>query len=472
MLFRSIRKTRVAEGEKGGITQHLGAYEVDTSHGKIVFLDTPGHEAFDKMRKRGIKVADVAILIVAADDGVMPQTVEAIEHARSMGIPMLVAINKVDKADNARIESTLSGLSQHGVLVESWGGDVVSVPISAKEGTGIDDLLEVVALQAEVLELKARTSGAGIGYVLESKLERGRGPVGTVLLQHGLAAIGDYFVAGKTYGRISSILNTHNKRIKSFGVATPVGVSGFDALADAGDVFKVVPFAEYKKAKSDKRVLSDVNYSQLNTFSTGEKVHKVILKVDTNSSREALMQAIQKLSSEVDENIVIVSATVGNISEGDVSLASTLGATIFGFGVKTDIGAVAIARRLKVSIKSFYIIYHLVDALKLEIEQAREPEIVEEKTGEAVVLKVFNVKRLGVIAGCQVKSGKIVLGGKVVVYRNHDKVGEGVIKTLQKEKRSQKEVAAGFECAFIVDGFSEWQEGDFVENYIQKKVEK
>src|SRR3990167_2395482 len=451
-LLDYIRKSRVASREKGGITQHLGAYEVKTSHGNIIFIDTPGHEAFDKMRMRGVKVADIAILIVAADDGVMPQTIEAIEHARSIGIPIIVAINKVDKVDPSRIESVLTGLSKQGLLAESWGGDTVCVPISAKNGTGVNDLLEILALQSEVLELKARTTGPGVGYVLESRFEKGRGPVGTLILQHGAGTIGDYFIAGSTGGRISSVVDSAGKRIKSFGVTIPVGVSGFDSLPQAGDVFKIVSFAEYKKAKSVNKQASVANYSQLYTADADTRVYKIILKVDTNSSKEALVQAIGKLSGQLEENIVIAHASVGNVSERDVSLAETLGAHIYGFGVKTDVGALSIARRLKLPIQNFYVIYHLLDALKLAIEQTRAPIIVEEKTGSALVTKVFDVKRLGVIAGCQVKDGKIVQGGKVVVYRNRAKVGEGTIKTLQKEKKSQKEVLAGFECAFIVDG--------------------
>ncbi|HJM68597.1 MAG TPA: translation initiation factor IF-2 [Candidatus Babeliales bacterium] len=472
-LLDYIRKSRVAEREKGGITQHLGAYEVKTDNGNVIFIDTPGHEAFDKMRMRGVKVADIAILIVAADDGVMPQTVEAIEHARAVGVPIIVAINKIDKVDKAGLESVYAGLSKHGLLSEAWGGDTVCVPVSAKEGTGVDDLLEILALQSEVLELKARASGPGVGYVLESRLEKGRGPVGTLILQHGTAKIGDYFIAGNTGGRISSVVDSAGNRVKTFGVTIPVGVSGFDTLPQAGDVFKIVPFAEYKKAKSSSKQAPVAVYSQLHTTDPNAQVYKIILKVDTNSSKEALVQAIEKLSSELEEESIVIAHTgVGNVSENDISLASTLGAHIYSFGVKTDVGAVAIARRLKLSIENFYVIYHLLDALKLAIEKGRAPKFVEEKTGEAMVLKVFNVKRLGVIAGCQVKDGKIVHGGKVVVYRNRAKVGEGIIKTLQKEKKSQKEVLTGFECAFILDGFSDWQEGDIAECYIQKKVEQ
>lgn len=469
-LLDYIRKARVAAGEKGGITQHLGAYEVKTSHGNVVFLDTPGHEAFDRMRARGVRVADVVILIVAADDGVMPQTIEAIGHARSMDVPIIVAINKVDKVDESRIEATLSDLSRQGLVAESWGGDTVTVNVSAKEGTGVDELLDILALQSEVLELKSRKSGPGLGYVLESKMEKGRGAVATVLLQRGEASVGDYFVAGETGGRINSLVDSHKQRIKKVGVSMPVQLGGLDSLAQAGDVFKVVPFAEYKKAKSEKKAPQDMG-QQAHQGVDGESSIKILLKVDTNSTKEALVASIQKLAKSIDEKVAIVYSGVGNVTESDISLADNVGASIYAFGVKVDVGAQSIARRLKIDVQTFYVIYHLLDALQEAIEKAKKPEIIEEKSGVAEVRKVFNMKNVGVIAGCYVKDGTIKHGGRVEVYRNHDKVGEGVIKTLQSDRKTKKEVASGYECAFIVDGFNDWEEGDLVECLVTKQAE-
>jgi translation initiation factor IF-2 len=468
-LLDYIRKTRVASREKGGITQHLGAYEVETKHGKIIFLDTPGHEAFTSMRERGVRVADLAVLVVAADDGVMPQTVEAIGQARSVNLPIIVAINKVDKVDQRRIETVMTGLTKQGLVCEDWGGDTVCVPISAKEGTKVDSLLELVALQSELLELKTKDSGSGVGYILETKMEKGRGPVGTLILQQGRVRVGDYFVSGNVRGRINSIVDTFGKKLRDVGPTVPVQIAGFDSMAQAGDSFKVVSFVDYKKSKPE--AVSVVSGPQLTASGQEAQGLKIVLKADTNSSKEAIVAAIQKLSQELNENIVVIQSGIGNVNGGDVDFAATFKAQVFGFGVKTEVGAQMEAQKTNTAIKTFYVIYHLLDSIKESLAKLKEPEYIEEKTGEAVVRKVFDIKGLGVIAGCYVRDGKVVQSGKVVITRDKRKVGEGTIKTLQRDRKSFKEVSSGFECAFLVDGFSAWQEEDVVECFVKKLVE-
>lgn len=464
-LLDYIRKTRVALREKGGITQHLGAYAVSTPHGEIIFLDTPGHEAFTTMRMRGVKVADMAILIVAADDGVMPQTIEAIKHAREAKVPIIVAVNKIDKAGLSRLDDIKTQLSKQGLLVEDWGGDVVCVPISAKEGTGIDHLLEMVNLQAELLELKTSSKGPGVGYILESKIERGRGPVGTIILQYGSANVGDFFVAGNIVGRINSLSDYLGKNIKKLGPTIPAQIAGFDELPQAGDVFRIVSQEEYKKARSGQIKKIEVpSHCEV----SGESIN-VILKVDTYSSQDALVSAIQKLATQECKNISIIYAGVGVITESDVMLASTAGARIYGFGIKPEFHVQSLAKRLGVFIGSYFVIYHLLDDLKEFIEASRQPEKVIKKIGEAIILKVFNIKGAA-IAGCSVKSGKIIRGAHAVVWRGPSKIGEGKIQTLQREKRSMKEVASGFECGLVITGLVDYQPDDRIECFVEEVV--
>jgi len=465
-LLDYIRKTRVAQREKGGITQHLGAYKVNTRHGEIVFLDTPGHEAFMMMRMRGVRVADVAILIVAADDGVMPQTIEAIKYAKEAKVPIIVAINKIDKSEPKRLEEIKTQLSRQDILVEDWGGDVVCVPISAKEGTGVDDLLEMINLQSEMLELKASTSGFGIGYILESKIEKGRGPVGTVILQHGIAKIGDYFVAGGIVGRINSIVDSSGAKIKELHPVNPALIAGFDEIPQAGDIFRIVSHDEYKKNRSEKP-----NKFKLSQFGEvdSEGALNLIVKADTNSSKDALVAALEKVGAKENKKISVIYAGVGSINESDVMLASTAQARVYGFGVKPEAQVQALAKRLKISIVCLPVIYHLLDDLKDLIKKTRKPKIVTKKTGEAVVLKVFHIKG-STVAGCSVKSGKILRGGKIVIYRDNKKIGEGVIQTLQREKRSMKEVAKDFECGIVSPDFSDYKEGDRIECFVEEEV--
>jgi len=460
-LLDFIRKTRVAAREKGGITQHLGAYEVKTRQGDIVFLDTPGHEAFYKMRGRGAGAADIAILIVAADDGVMPQTIEAIKHAKAAGIPIIVAINKVDKVDATRIDAIKQSLVQYDLLPEEFGGEVVIVPISAKFGQGVDNLLEMVVLQSQLMELTAEVSGAAKGHVLEAKPERGRGSVGTILCQHGRLRIGDYFVCGQTGGKVSSLIDSTGKRVVEVGPCTPVQVAGFSALPEVGDFFEVVSQGEYRKLKARVVGLGAARHSLI------EGALSLVIKVDTSSSREALLGAISRLGQKLEKKFNVIYAGIGDVSESDIMLALNTGSLIFVFHVKIEQNAILLAQRHGVSIESFDIIYKLLEALEGLVEKGKEVKKVLTKIGEAIVRKVFDIKGIGVIAGCYVREGRIVRNGTLVVWRGKQKIGEGPISSLQRERRVVKEVHAGFECGFLIKGFADWAVDDKVECFLE-----
>jgi translation initiation factor IF-2 len=466
-LLDYIRKTRVAFKEKGGITQHLGAYEATTSHGNIVFLDTPGHEAFVKIRQRGIKVADIVILIVAADDGVMPQTVEAIKYALSMKVPIVVAINKVDKVDTARLDIIKRQLNQYGITVEDWGGDIICVPISAKTGVGVDRLLEMVALQAEMMELRAEINVPANGYILESSSEKGRGVVVTLIAQNGILKVGDYVLCGNTSGHISSLFDSYGKRIKEMHPALPAQAAGFDGRPEAGDFFKVIQKDEYLKAKSsgeDKASLAGKRFMYQNGIN-------LLVKADNHSSLEAIVEGIDRLSKKQKKGFNILRQEVGDVNEGDIEFAFNTGARIICFNTKTETNAHVLADRRKVSILYFGIIYKLLEDLEKIIEAAKDIEMVKSKIGEAYVLRVFDIKKVGVIAGSVVRDGRFTRDGFAMIWRGKTKVGEGKITSLQRDKKTVKEVFTGFECAFMVDGFTDWAEDDRVECYIdiQKK---
>lgn len=459
-LLDFIRKTKVASREKGGITQHLGAYEATTSHGKIVFLDTPGHEAFAKIRQRGLRVADIAILVVAADDGVMPQTIEAINFAKRIGLPIIVAITKVDKVEKTKIEVIKRELSQHGLLPEEWGGTVICVPVSAITGQGIDQLLEMVLLQSQIMELRTSLEVPAQGFVLESKVEKGRGPVATVITQQGIIALGDYFISGEAVGRINNLVDSYGKRMEKALPATPIQVSGFEQLPRVGDSFEIVSKEQYAKARSKKpesRGLMDKKITQ-------EQAINLIVKADNHSSQEAIVDAIVKLKLPIAFNII--HSSVGDVSESDVELAANTESIIVGFHIKSELNAQLLAQRRHVKIELFDIIYRLLEALEKEVEEQKEIETVRKKIGEAVVRQVFDIKNIGVIAGCYVKDGKFVRDGIIIILRGNRKVGEAKIKSLQREKKSVKEVHGGFECGILTDGFSEWQVEDRIECYI------
>ncbi len=460
-LLDYIRKTRVAFKEKGGITQHLGAYEATTSHGNIVFLDTPGHEAFIKIRQRGIKVADIVILLVAADDGVMPQTVEAIKYALSMKVPVVVAINKVDKVDTSRLDVVKRQLNQYGITVEDWGGDVICVPISAKAGTGVDRLLEMVALQAEMMELRAEINVPADGYILEASSEKGRGWVVTIIAQNGILKVGDYVLCGTTSGHISSLFDSYGKRIKEAHPAIPVQAAGFDGRPEAGDFFRVVSKNEYLKAKA-----SDVRASLAGKRFMYENGLNVLVKADNHSSLEAIVEGIDRLSKKLKKGFNILRQDVGDVNEGDIEFAFNTGARIVCFNVKTESNAHALADRRKVPILYYGIIYKLLEDLDSIAQAAKDIEMVRTKIGEASVLRVFDIKKVGVIAGAIMRDGRFTRDGYAVIWRGKTKIGEGKITSLQRDKKSVKEVFTGFECAFMVDGFSDWAEDDRVECFI------
>ncbi len=387
-LLDFIRKTRVAAKEKGGITQHLGAYEAQTSQGNIVFLDTPGHEAFSKIRMRGTKVADIAILIVAADDGVMPQTIEAIKIAKSLEVPIVVAINKIDKVDPTRLETIKRQLSQYDLLPEDWGGQVVVVPISAKEGKNIDQLLEMILLQAQLMELKADVAGASKGYVLEAKFEKGRGPVATVISQHGILKIGDYFLAGKVNGRVSSLVNSFGVRLKEVGPSVPVQVAGFEGLPEAGDYFEVVSKEQQRKGivpVERKNIMQSRIFAKDNTIN-------VIVKTDTNSSKEALVESIEKLSKKTPKSFSIVFAGVGDVSESDIALAANTGAKIISLHVKADQKALLLAQRDDIVIHNYDIIYKLLESLEEMAQAAKEIKLVRKKMAKQACSKFLILK--------------------------------------------------------------------------------
>jgi translation initiation factor IF-2 len=467
-LLDYIRKTKIAAKEKGGITQHLGAYEVDLPQGKIVFLDTPGHEAFSLLRMRGAKAADIAVLVVAADDGVMPQTIEAIKHAKSVDIPIIVAINKIDKVGPQQIEAVKQQLIRQELVLEEWGGTTIIVPISAKTGAGVDELLDVLVLQSQVMELKANLSVNARGYVLESKLEKGLGPVATVICQHGKLKIGDFFFAGNTKGKINSIVDSYGKKLTVAGPSVPVKVSGFEELPQAGDLFAVVSESDYKKGEKPSQITVTAPVAS-KTISEG-KIN-LILKSDNASSKEALVESIGKLSAKFENKFNIIASEIGDVNESDITLASNTKSTIYTFHVRAPKNLLPLAQTLGVYIKHFDIIYKLLEELEAIAEAAKPIKMISKKVGEALVLKVFEIKNIGVVAGAQVKSGKFVRDGKVIVWRNKQKIGEGKIKSLERDRKPVKEVQTGFECAFLVDGFDAWQVDDKVECY-QEIVDK
>ncbi|HEV2916226.1 MAG TPA: translation initiation factor IF-2 [Candidatus Babeliales bacterium] len=462
-LLDFIRKTRVAEKEKGGITQHIGAYEVSTLKGNLIFIDTPGHEAFTKIRHRGSRVADLAILVIAGDDGMMPQTIEAIKHIKAAQLPVVVAINKMDKADPARLDIIKRQLAQQDLLPEDWGGQIVCVPISAKTGLGVDNLLEMVALQAQLLELRANAHDLGKAYVLESKIDKGRGAIATIIGYYGTIKIGDYFICGKVTGHITSLINSYGILLSHVGPSIPVSVAGFDALAEVGDYFAVVSKEEYRQARARNQ-----NIATATTQRAGQAdAVNIIIKTDTNSSREALLESIEKIARTSPVGIHIVLSGVGLVNESDVELAYNTGAHIIVFNIKPETKAMLLAQQRGVSISQFSVIYTLLEYLTAYVESKRVQEMVSKKIGEAEVLRVFDIKGVGTIAGCRVTEGKFSKDGSVAVWREGYKIGSGKIASLQREKRTVKEVAAGFECGFMIEGFTDFIVGDRVECFIQ-----
>lgn len=454
-LLDYIRKTKVALGEAGGITQHLGAYSVPTSHGNVVFLDTPGHEAFSVMRERGVSVADVVALVVAADDGVRPQTIESIKAAQALKAPIVVVINKIDKVDQARIETVKRELSQYGLLSDEWGGETPYALISAKTGTGVDALLELLALQADMLDLVTSSAVAARGYILESQIQKGRGSVASLLLHCGTLSVGDFFMCGKVDGRVNSIVDGTGKSLKSVGPSKPVLVSGFYDFPRAGDLLQISSQKEVKKHQS--AVERDVEVKQL--YDASQAAINVIVKVGSFSSLDAVVQSLQSIKINRALEIRVISSGVGDINERDIEFAEQAHAIIYGLDVKVERNAAAL--KSEVPVKTYAIIYKLLDDARESVLKTKKPEYIETQLGKAIVKAIFKVNS-SIIAGAGVHQGSMKKGEFVAVYRNSKKVGEGLIKSLQKEKRAVDTAPEGFDCAFRIDNFESWKIGDEV----------
>jgi translation initiation factor IF-2 len=475
-----IRKTRVTEGEAGGITQHIGAYHVNTGKGYIVFLDTPGHEAFTAMRSRGASVTDIVILVVAADDGVMPQTVEAINHARAAGAPIIVAINKIDKA-NAEPEKVQRELSEEGLLPEDWGGETIFVPVSAKTHEGLDNLLEMVLLQAEMLELEANPEKPAIGHVVEARLDSGRGPVATVLIKEGTLRTGTPVVCGVHYGKVRAMLNDSGQQVQIAGPAIPVEVIGLSGVPMAGD--DLVALKDEKSAKQvsmhrlqrhrskelakTSRLSLDKLYESLQA---GEaKDLNVIIKADVNGSIEALRDAMVKLSNE-EININVIHSATGTVSESDVSLATVSEAIIIGFNVRPTPKVQEMAQEEHVDMRFYSIIYDIIKDIQDAMVGMMESTFEERVLGRAEVRETFHIPRIGTIAGCYVTDGRIERGQLIRVLRDGVISYDGKVGSLRRFKDDAKEVQNGFECGIGVENFNDVKIGDILECYYLEEI--
>ncbi|PYM14671.1 MAG: translation initiation factor IF-2 [Candidatus Rokuibacteriota bacterium] len=478
-LLDAIRRTKVAEKEFGGITQHIGAYQVLTGHGKVTFLDTPGHEAFTAMRARGAQVTDIVILVVAADDGVMPQTVEAINHAKAANVPMVVAVNKVDKpeADAERVKRELANL---GLIPEEWGGQTIYVPTSAKRGTGVDQLLEMTALQAEVLELRANPNRSAKGVIIESRLDRGRGPVATALIQSGTLKEGEAVVAGSYSGRIRALVDATGKKVKSAGPSDPVEILGLGGVPAAGDVIVAVSDErkarqiaamrqerEKLKVKAVTRVTLEGLHRQIESGEVKEL--RLVLKADVQGSAEAVTEALERLSTD-EVKLKVIHSSVGAINESDVMLASASNAIVLGFNVKADPKATAQAQANGVDVRHYNVIYEAINDLKAALAGMLAPEIRETRFGVAQVRQIFVISKLGPICGSFVQEGKVVRGVKVRVRRGDSVIGEGTVGSLKRFKDEVREVLAGQDCGIGVDGVNGIQAGDLLEIFTTEEV--
>ena len=479
-LLDYIRRAKVASGEAGGITQHIGAYHVETARGMISFLDTPGHEAFTAMRARGAKATDIVILVVAADDGVMPQTREAIKHAKAAGVPIVVAINKIDKPD-ANSERVKNELVVEEVVPEEFGGDSPFVSVSAKTGQGIDALLEQVLLQAEVLELRAPVDAMAKGLVIEAQLDKGRGPVATVLVQSGTLKAGDIVLAGSTYGRVRAMLDENGRTIKTAGPSIPVEIQGLTEVPQAGDEFMVMSderrareIATYRAGKFRNTKLAKQQAAKLeNMFAdmaaSEIKMVPIIVKADVQGSQEALAQSLVKLSTD-EVKVQMVYTAVGGISESDVNLAIASKAVIIGFNTRADAGARKLAENNGVDIRYYNIIYDAVDELKAAMSGMLTPEKKEEVIGTAEIRQVFKVSKIGSIAGCMVTAGVVRRSARLRLLRNNMVVFTGELESLKRFKDDAKEVKESFECGLNIKNYNDIQEGDLLEFYEIREI--
>ena len=480
-LLDAIRQTNVIEGEAGGITQAIGAYHVHVKDRDIVFLDTPGHEAFTAMRARGAKVTDIVVLVVAADDGVMEQTVEAINHSRSAGVPIIVAVNKIDKP-NATPDRIKQELAQHNLMSEEWGGDALFADISAKKKIGIENLLELILLQADVLELKADPDRPARGIVIEAKLDKGRGPVATVLIQEGTLREGDAFSAKTEYGRVRAMIDDQGRRVKEAGPSMPVEVIGFSSVPQAGSEFigvedekKAKNISEYwirKEREKELAASSKITLEQLyQRIKEGAKELNVILKADVQGSLEALTEALHKLSTD-EIKLKLIHSSTGAITETDVMLASASDAIILGFRVRPDARVVEIAEKEGVEIKLYDIIYNAINDVRAAMEGLLEPEFKEVVQGRAEVRETFRIVKVGTVAGCYVTDGKIPRSASVKLVRDGVVVYDGKIASLKRFKDDAKEVTAGMECGLGIEGYNDIRTGDVIEAYITEQIER
>jgi translation initiation factor IF-2 len=472
-LLDFIRKSRVAESEKGGITQQVAAYEVQTKHGNLVFVDTPGHEAFSLMRERGVLLADLVVLIVALDDGIKPQTIECIKVINTFGATAVVALNKIDKTSQDRIDVVKGQLADQGLLPDDWGGQTPCVAISAKTGQGVDELLDVIRLQADMLDLKTSSQEKARGFVLESKMEHGRGAVATVILQQGTICRGDHFICGPASGKVSSIKNFVGKNLECAGPSIPALIAGFSELAQPGDIFEFVGDAESVKKHQKqmvKPIASDaVKVGQEGSVSLADGGINVIVKASTLLSKEALLASITKLNQAQAEKIRVIDVGVGDINENNVTLAITTKSVIYGLGVKVNKEAQHVSKK-GVTIKLFDIIYQLLDDAQEMVKQSRVKKVEQKVVGVARVKAIFRIKTIGVVAGAGVESGSLLQHGKVKILRNKELIGQGIIKTLQKDRNKVSSVEQGSDCAFSVESFADWKEGDVVQHYVENLI--
>ncbi len=481
-LLDYIRKAKVTSQEAGGITQHIGAYTVNINNNKIVFLDTPGHEAFTAMRSRGAKVTDISILVVAADDGVMPQTIEAINHSKDAGVPIIVAINKIDK-DGANPDRVKTELADNGLLPEDWGGDVITMPVSAKTGEGIDELLEMVLMVAEVEELKANPNRMAIGTVIEAQLDKGRGPVATVLVQKGTLNSGDMVISGTSTGRIRAMFDDKGKKIKKAAPSTPVVILGLSEVPDAGSFIYAVK--DEKTARGYAQRI--INVQKESMISSGNKVSlddlfnkiqdgnlkeiKIIVKTDVKGTIDAVKNSLEKLSNE-EVRVNIIHGAVGAINESDVMLASASNAIIIGFNVRPSQGAIDMSRHESVDIRTYRVIYDAIEDIKLAVKGMLAPKFVEEVIGRAEVRATFKVPNIGTVAGVYVLNGKVTRNAKVRLLRDGIILHEGEISSLKRFKDDAKELLTGYEGGLGILGYNDLKESDIIEAYIDKEVER
>ena len=484
-LLDRIRSANVVEGEAGGITQHIGAYQVDRNGRSITFIDTPGHEAFTAMRSRGAEATDIVVLVVAADDGVMPQTIEALDHAKAADVPIVVAINKIDR-ENADPTRVMTQLSERGLTPEEWSGDTVMVPVSALDGTGVDDLLENLLVVSEVEDLRANPTGRAAGVVLEANLDTGRGPVATVLVQRGTLKVGDPLVAGATWGRVRALIDDSGKQVKEAGPSAPVQVLGLSDVAAAGDDFVVAPDEKTARNVADTREHWQRQATMgrdAHAMSGGAKLEDIfeqiqagepatlnlIVKADVNGSLEALTGSLKKLERD-EVKLSFVLRGVGGITISDVELAAASNATIIGFNVRPDRKARELADHEVVEIRTYEVIYQVLEDIENAMVGMLEPEYEEVVTGDAEVREIFRVPRIGAIAGCMVQNGTITRGSKVRFLRDGTIIWKGSVTSLRRFKDDVREVASGFECGIGLSDFQDLKPGDVIESFEEREI--